>query len=826
MDLTRARKRKKKREKRQRWKAAKRERREALKRQYQDAPVLVRCWALYAKKPVTAVAVLALIAALCVSFVVPWAVDRFNEGVLDFYLSIKDKPVREEKILALSPLDEKGAKRIDKVEPVGKKDTWTICVYLVGSNLEDGDEDDLSSLTKLQIQDAKDEVSAESWDAFTGTLSAFEDTLGKNRLEMPDFFYYPEKPIASSTVVTEDVVVASEPGCASVDMGEMTSGTWSDNIRIVMQTGGAKRWSNQIVNPNRTQRFLYHKGKFSEIEDLALQPSYEPDTLADFVKYCDKEYPADHRMLILWDHGGGAFGYGNDSIIGGSMSLSDIRTALSKVYKPDRKAPAFDIIGFDACLMSSLEVVHALDGFADYYAVSEETEPGDGWDYGPWLQAMTDDPTMSPARVCQAIADSYTDYYMAENENVGFIFPTNDVTFSVLDAKQCSKLYDAYCDLAKAQLIKAAGDMSVLAQIGRCANQTTHYAASIYDVYNTIDLGGYVDLLSESFPKECARVKKHLAKAVMYHRENGSLADSQGISVYVPGSIRTFGGLDFFMTYLNSVVEDENIEALYHYRVGGCLSDAQKKYLATLTDDKPAVLNTKPFRKFSHIEPMIENNGFTLPLKKGLKDMLEGCELEVGVFDEEEKTVTYYGRDALAAPDERGNISCRFDGKWFTLQGQPLSVEVASSNDTATEYRSRVLYNNTPSYLVFSCEKETGDCTIKGICEIPDENVDGINYLIDTRAMTEVLAGSRITPIYSVSNYVTGELEEQQGKTMTFKRSSAIKRQSLPNDRYLGSVVISDIRGETYYSMVVDHVVSGGRVKERKVDEEFVGSNY
>lgn len=91
--------------------------------------------------------------------------------------------------------------------------------------------------------------------------------------------------------------------------------------------------------------------------------------------------------------------------------------------------------------MSSLEVTHALDGFASYYAVSEETEPGDGWDYGPWLKAMTDEPTMSPAQVARSIADSYMDYFMTQNCNIGFLM-LQDVTFSVLDAAKASELYD------------------------------------------------------------------------------------------------------------------------------------------------------------------------------------------------------------------------------------------------------------------------------------------------------------------------------------------------------------------------------------------------
>ena len=56
---------------------------------------------------------------------------------------------------------------------------------------------------------------------------------------------------------------------------------------------------------------------------------------------------------------------------------------------------------------------------------------------------MTDDPSMSPAKVGRVLADAYMDHYMTQNVNLlGFL--TNNVTFAVLDAKACSELYDAY----------------------------------------------------------------------------------------------------------------------------------------------------------------------------------------------------------------------------------------------------------------------------------------------------------------------------------------------------------------------------------------------
>lgn len=112
-----------------------------------------------------------------------------------------------------------------------------------------------------------------------------------------------------------------------------------------------------MINPNRIQRFEYYKGEFREVYDEPLQSVTDPKTLTSFLKFCKEEYPADHTMLVLWNHGGGAFGYGHDSIYNHLMSLKDIRTALEGAYEPNQKDPAFDIIGFDACLRRIQQII-------------------------------------------------------------------------------------------------------------------------------------------------------------------------------------------------------------------------------------------------------------------------------------------------------------------------------------------------------------------------------------------------------------------------------------------------------------------------------------
>ena len=813
-------------ERKQRWKEAKKLCKERRKEAYRYAPGPVRVWNLYLKKPVTAL----FVALVLLSLLLP-VVSMVMDGVVypaisGFVMETIHKPLSpkdEEKVYELSPMDEEGASRISALGSVDAKDTWTICVYLVGADLEDFHENDLSALTSVQTNKEKEQIYQRKSEATRAQLELFTSELKQNGLELPAFFYYPQRPVASSSVVTEDVVVAQYPGCASTDIGEMTSGVWSDNISIVLQTGGARRWSNQLVNPNRTQRFLYRGGEITEVENLPLQKSFEPDTLADFLRFCRDEYPSDHQMLILWNHGGGPFGYGQDSIYGDIMSLKDIRAALESVYAPNPDKPAFDIIGFDACLMSTLEVTHALDGFASYYALSEESEPGDGWDYAPWLQAMSDDPTLHPAQIVQKIADSYTYSYMAQNIN--FPFHTNDVTFSALDAKKCEELYDAYCALCRTLLIDAAKDIGALSEIGRCGAKATHYCGASYDVYNMVDLGNYVDNLSAAYPKECEEIKRLIGEAVLYHRENGALSDSQGIAVYLPTDVNSMNGLLFYLNYIYTVSEDENIRALYYYKQAGCLNDELKEYVAGLTDREPQVLDTKPFDAFSRSEPEPDDGGFLIPVDAKLQSMIVNYEFGVGCYDEDSDSVINYGVDERVSFDGNGHLRGSFDGTWPCIDGVPLETEIVSSTPSAVEYRARVKYDGKLSYLIFSEDKNSGELSFNGVREIPEEDA-GINFLLNTRSIEELQEGKKIVPVYTTTHFSDNSVENTDGKSVRFSRNTKLTRELLPKGYYLCVAVISDQRGDSYYSNVVSASVAGNGVREWSLDSRFLGRAY
>jgi len=82
---------------------------------------------------------------------------------------------------------------------------------------------------------------------------------------------------------------------------------------------------------------------------------------------------------VFWDHGGGSLtGVCLDEQHGGSLTLPEIDEALSKA------GTRMDVVGFDTCLMATLENAQMMARHADYLVASEETEPGGGWAWDAW----------------------------------------------------------------------------------------------------------------------------------------------------------------------------------------------------------------------------------------------------------------------------------------------------------------------------------------------------------------------------------------------------------------------------------------------------------
>ena len=214
----------------------------------------------------------------------------------------KSKTVAAKYDFSQSTLNINRPKR-DETEPMGKEGTWTVFVYMCGSDLE------------------------------------------------------------------------SRAGAASRDIEEMISSSANDNVKFVIETGGSVKWRNG-ASSKKLQRYEISNGKAELVDETANASMGLDTTLSDFLDWGIKNYPAANMGLILWNHGGGSINGVclDEQFSPDSLLLRELDAALYSVY--DKMTEPFEFIGFDACLMSSVEAASLLSTHSNYMIASEETEPG------------------------------------------------------------------------------------------------------------------------------------------------------------------------------------------------------------------------------------------------------------------------------------------------------------------------------------------------------------------------------------------------------------------------------------------------------------------
>lgn len=74
-------------------------------------------------------------------------------------------------------------------------------------------------------------------------------------------------------------------------------------------------------------------------------------------------------------------------------------------FSLDESNPPLELVGFDTCLMATVDVASTFTDIAKYFVASEETEPANGWLYSGWISALAEDPSMD--RRLSVICDTY-----------------------------------------------------------------------------------------------------------------------------------------------------------------------------------------------------------------------------------------------------------------------------------------------------------------------------------------------------------------------------------------------------------------------------------
>ena len=232
----------------------------------------------------------------------------------------------------------------------------------------------------------------------------------------------------------------SYAGEATSDIAEMLESGIGEKANVVIETLGTREWQNYGIASDHTQRYVIKNGKLELVDDsLGQLDTTAPETLADFISWGVKNYPADRYMLIMWDHGAGpVYGFGVDEWQSedAALTLDEMKQALEA-----NKDVHFDFIGMDCCIMSSLETYVALSPYCDYAIMSEDFEPGVGWSYTNWMSKLEANPGMSTVDLGKVIVDDMISAVKEDPEN-------GEATLALVDMSAVDGLYKAWVDFA------------------------------------------------------------------------------------------------------------------------------------------------------------------------------------------------------------------------------------------------------------------------------------------------------------------------------------------------------------------------------------------
>lgn len=320
----------------------------------------------------------------------------------------------------------------------------------------------------------------------------------------------------------------SKYGSASADLQEMLEAQFDTRqVNVIIMCGGSNSWA---MNYSPDKATIMELGRPPMAAKNGLRPLQwgaeamdmgAPETLTWFIANCEREYPAEEYALILWNHGGGPLeGVCWDEVFSGNnLTLSEMTQALEAAQMPKK----LSWIGFDACLMSSVEVASKISPYADYMVASQAEEPPSGWNYAFLNQIETAADTQE---VCRRIVDSYFAY---PQKTACDLTLANISLAAIGDVEQSmSRLFQRMSDRITPSTFSAIAKLRISATgFGKALTDT---AAS--EGYDLVDVAS----LSRCYASEDAAgvqaVLDAIDQAVVYSRTN--VDDCGGLSAYHP----------------------------------------------------------------------------------------------------------------------------------------------------------------------------------------------------------------------------------------------------------------------------------------------------
>ena len=513
----------------------------------------------------------------------------------------------------------------------------------------------------------------------------------------------------------------SDGGAATADINEILYATPSDNVRVILQTGGAKEWQNSVVDADTCQRWLATADGLVLLDNPGQQNMTDPQTLTDFIQFSAEQYPANRNILVLWDHGGGTLGgYGSDEHYpDGTMSLSQIDQALTGANV------VFDWIGFDCCMMGTVENAFVAEKHADYLIASQRSEPGGGWYYTDWLNALYENPSLSTPEIGKRIVDTF----IREEQNGDF---GDELTLSVIDLTAFSPFMDAldaYLASVNTDLINTSAykEVSKARYDSRSPGEEEYDQVDLAYLVNNISLGDGQALLSrlDDTVLISEQTAEHYAGLSLYF-PYASIESVQD-TLDVAKSIGLSESYQKFMSDFASLMAGGQI-----YHGGGASNPFTETPQSTSALSDSSWLDSELVSDYesyyaqnaydgASLEIVEKDGQYVLEMSQDDWDIISDVYLEV--FLDTGEGYLHLGSDNVAQFNDAGDLIVTFDDNtWVAIDGHIVSFFAEQSQDANVSRGYVPVYvNGDEARLILVWNKE--NASVAGYERVYDTEV-------------------------------------------------------------------------------------------------------
>lgn len=594
----------------------------------------------------------------------------------------------------------------------------------------------------------------------------------------------------------------SEGASASASIKEILRANQRDELRILIQTGGTREWQHPGINPAKLQRFEVLEDSLRLVQEEDLASMGKAETLGNFLRWGAQTYPADKFALILWDHGSGnAGGIGSDELFNDDvLELTELSEALGM-------APVhFELIGFDACLMASLETAAAIAPFARYMIASEEVEPSTSWDYVKVFNHLSTNPQSDGAAWGRVIADSY--YAKCAEGEMQQI-----VTLSLSDLSKIPQLMRAFDDYAR-ELVAKSDNASAMQAYFRATRATEGYGGSndSEGFANMVDLGHLARLTRELMPQSAKSILTALEETRIYQITGVLHGESSGLSVFVP--IRTDQAL--LDAYAKVAVSGHYLRFLAGTNNWQISPDLNVRVLS-LDDQGRVAVDSKPLIDYTQAD-VLNSADFSPEFQTALvegkfqlqftRDYQTIANLRYNLFrlENERQELLAYGSDFDVEGDEAlGLFRSNLRGLWPEVNGLPLPLLPISFSDEFILYSVPVLLNDKEGSLRLVYTLKDQSYRILGFWDgMAANGTSG-------RDLRTLRIGDRVELIFSATTLADGRTHRVTRGSFTVLGDLQLREAPLTDGSYFYRFEVLDIFGRSYNSVMAPISVRDGR---------------